>query len=150
MSKLSNKERQEWAKKLYLSGDFTQKEISQKVGCQEKPMGGWIRKFGWKELQANHMVTKEQQLKYTYAQLNALNQNISERDPSERYPTSKEADTISKLSAAIRNLEADLSVGQVIDVFIEFSDWLKSNDMEKAKDFINLQDGFIKHKLSSE
>ncbi len=100
-------------------------------------------------LKSSLIITKEQELHRLYHQLNELNNNIATREEGSRYATSKEADVISKISAAIKSLERDTSIADVIDVFIDFSNWLKEVDFEMAQSFIGLQDDYVKHKLKS-
>lgn len=141
-------ERKEWAKELYLTGHFNQKQIAEKVGCTEKTISKWIRAEEWEDLKANFLITKPQILKQTYAQINAIHEVIQGREKGAQFATTGEADILSKLSASIKNLEQDLSISQVIDVFVEFTNWLKKVDVDSAKAFIQLQDGYIKTKLA--
>ncbi|MBL4828461.1 MAG: DDE transposase family protein [Aliivibrio sp.] len=143
------KQKKEYAQVLYLKTNHTQKDIAVRVGVTEKTLGKWIREGDWEMLKSSLIITKEQELRRMYQQLNELNNNIAGRKEGERYATSKEADIISKLSAAIKNLERDTSIADVIDVFIDFSNWLKEADFEQAQVFINLQDDFVKHKLKT-
>lgn len=143
------KQKKEYAQVLYLKTPYTQKEIAVRVGVTEKTLGKWIKEGDWEMLKSSLIITKEQELRRMYHQLNELNNNIAGRTEGERYATSKEADIISKLSAAIKSLERDTSIADVVDVFIDFSNWLKEADFEMAQKFIGLQDEFVKHKLKT-
>lgn len=141
---LKNKDKQEWAKTLYLLENFTQKEIAEKVGVTEKTMSKWVNEGQWSQLKSSVIITKSEELKRIYMQINELNTMIFKRDEGQRFASSKEADSLSKLAAAARSLETETSVTDVIEVFKRFTNWLRASDLDRAKDLIILQDAFIK------
>lgn len=63
------------------------------------------------------------------------------------YPTSKEANQIAQLTAAIQKLETETSVSEIIDSSREFLEWLKPQDHDLMKKMIPLYDAFINQKL---
>lgn len=132
---------------MYLQTPMNQKEIAAKVEVTPKTLGKWINTEGWEQLRASFVTTKQQELARIYQQINALNDAIQSREDGKRYAQPREADTLSKLASSARSLEIDTSVADVIDVFIDFSRWLQETDYEKAKEFNDYQDTFIKHKL---
>ena len=145
--KKQKKDLQEWAKFLYLKTDITQEEIATRVGVTRKTIGTWIKDGNWEVLKSSFIITKEQELRRIYMQINELNSAIEIRDEGQRYATSTEADTLSKLSAAARKLETDTSIAEIVDVFIGFSDFLYEQDPVKAKEWVPIQDAYIKEKL---
>ncbi len=147
-SKLNLKQKREWAELLFARTQMTQKEIAEKVGVTEKTMGDWKNKHNWEQLRTSYFLTKGQELQRIYGQISALNDMISERDHGHQFATAKEADTISKLAAAARQLETDVSISDVVDVFIGFIDWLRENDFNQAKDVSELMDNYIKYKTT--
>lgn len=146
---MTMKQKKEYAQVLYLKTNYTQKDVAARVGVTEKTLGKWIKGGDWEMLKSSLIITKEQELRRMYHQLNELNNNIANRPEGEKYASSKEADIISKLAAAIKSLERDTSIADVVDVFIDFSNWLKEADFEMAQQFVNLQDDFVKHKLKT-
>lgn len=146
---MTREQKKEYAQVLYLKTNYTQKDIAARVGVTEKTLGKWIKEGDWEMLKSSLIITKEQELRRMYHQLNELNNDIASREEGKRYASSKEADVLSKLAAAIKSLERDTTVADVIDVFIDFSNWLKEADFEMAQSFLGLQDDFIKHKLKS-
>jgi DNA-binding XRE family transcriptional regulator len=146
---MTREQKKEYAQVLYLKTNLTQKDIAARVGVTEKTLGKWIKEGDWEMLKSSLIITKEQELRRMYHQLNELNNDIATREQGKRYASSKEADILSKLAAAIKSLERDTSIADVIDVFIDFANWLKEADFEMAQQFINLQDDFVKHKLKT-
>ena len=64
-----------------------------------------------------------------------------------RYPTSKEADILGKLSAAIKNMETDVGIADVISVLTRLIEFVKAYDLDKAKQLTATADSFIKSLL---
>lgn len=148
MADLTNKQKKELARLLYIKENFTQKEIAARVEVTEKTIGRWIQEEKWEDLKINFIISKEQELRRLLIQIRNLNDAIENREVGKRYATAPEADTLTKLAAASRNLMTETNVGQVIDVFIDFNDWLRSAvGVEKAQELGELQDKFVKSLL---
>lgn len=145
---LSAKDKKQWAQLMFLRTDKSQKEIADTVGVAEKTLSKWKTSENWDRLRASIIITKDEQLRRVYQQINELTSNIEKRDEGERYADSSEADTLSKLASTARSLESNLSIADVIDVFMGFQDWLREVDLAKAKETSDLQDAYIKHRLN--
>lgn len=147
---LNKKRKKEWAKLLYLKSQLSQKEIAEQVGITEATMSKWVNdpKENWEIQKATFVVTKDQELRRIYQQISALNSAIELRVEGERYPTAKEADTLSKLAKAAQSLERDSSVSEVINVSIALTEYLLDTNPDKAKEFTGILDDFIKHRMS--
>ena len=76
-----------------------------------------------------------------------INKVIMEREAGKRYATPSEADTLGKLAAAIKKMESDVGIADIISVGMRFINWLRPVDMNKAKEFTGLWDMFIKDSL---
>lgn len=107
MKELSRSQQKEFAKKLYLTEDaITNKEIAARVGSTPQTIGKWIREERWEDLKVSLLTSKESQLAWLYNQISALRQAVDSReDETKRYISSREADTIVKLTNAIKKLE---------------------------------------------
>ena len=140
MAELRNEQKKALARDIYLLGSYTLEEIAAKVGSTRQTVSRWAREGGWEEMKAGMTVGREQILKNLYRQ-------ISEINKGERHATSREADTIMKLSAAIRKLEDDIGIGELISAGMRFGDWLRPLDLAKAKEFVNLYDAFLKDQV---
>ena len=143
---LSIAQKKEWAQLLFVKHDYTQKEIAQKVGVSEKTLSKWVNDSGWSQIKRSLLTTKEEQLSMLYNQLEALNRNIKETEAA-RHANPKQADILIKITAAIRNLQTETSVGQVIEVAQQFIRWLQRDDLARAQDITVLFDAFIKEQL---
>jgi DNA-binding XRE family transcriptional regulator len=144
MADLTNKQKQDWAKVLYLKENLLQKEIAAKVGCTEKSIGKWIKDGNWEMLKSSIVVTKEQELRRLYMQINQLNNAIEARPDGERFATAKEADMLSKYAATIRNLETETSAADAIEVCMRVINFIKKDDLAKAQEISEFFEGYIK------
>jgi len=127
---------------------MTQEEIADKVDSTPKSMSTWVNKGNWKVLKSSFTITREQELRRLYIQISEINNMIEEREQGKRFASGKEADNLAKIAAAIRSLETNVSIAEIVDTFIEFTNWLKQHDFEKAKEINDFMDSFIKYKLS--
>lgn len=148
MTELSMQQKREWAKTLYLKENLTQQEIAECVGVSRITVNNWIGKNGWEMLKTSITITREEQLKSLYRQLAELNNAIMARPPGERFPNTAEADTISKLSNAIKKMETEVGLSDIISVFSDLLKWLRASDPAQAKEVTPLLDAFVKSKVS--
>lgn len=149
MAKLTMSQKKEWAQLLYTQQNITQKEAAERVGVSAVTMNKWVRVGKWDELKVSITITREEQLKSLYRQLTEMNRTIAERESAEgnRYPTSAEADTISKLANAIDKLETETGLNEILSSFKEFLGWLRKFDIPAAQKLVPLFDDFVKTKL---
>ena len=146
-STLKNAHKKSIAKELYLHGDYTFEEIAAKVETVRQTIARWAKEEDWASIKASMTVGKEKTLKNLYAHVQSINEAILERCDGERTPTPKEADTLSKLSAAISKLENESGIHELVNSGISFLTWLRGIDPEEAVRFTELWDAFIKTKL---
>ena len=147
MADLSNAQKKEWAKTLYLRENLTQQEIADRVGVSRVTVSNWVRAGKWEEQKAGLTLTRQEQVANLYRQVAEINRSISTRAEGERFPSSKEADILGKLSAAIRNMEQETGIADIISVLTGFIEWLRPLDLDKAKELTRLSDAYIKDKL---
>nr|DAO84624.1 MAG TPA: Helix-turn-helix of DDE superfamily endonuclease [Caudoviricetes sp.] len=147
MADLTNAQKKEWAKTLYLRENLTQQEIAERVGVSRVTVSNWVRAGKWEEQKAGLTLTRQEQVANLYRQVAEINRVISTRAEGERFPNSKEADILGKLSAAIRNMEQEVGIADIISVLIGFIEWLRPLDLDKAKELTRLADAYIKDKL---
>lgn len=144
---LTIKEKQDYAWLLFKDGTLTQKAIAERVGVAEKTICDWKEKFRWEDQRKSLLTTKAAQLTMLYNHLDAINEQI--RDEQKNIPDSRQADAILKLTAAIKNLETEISVSQVFEVGKDFIQYVQKVDFEKSKEVIDYYDGFIKECLKN-
>ena len=95
---------------LYLKEHLTQAEVAERVGVSKQTLCKWVKTEKWEELKASVSLTREEQLANLYRQVAEINKAIARRDEGERFATSKEADTINKLAAAIEKMEKETGI----------------------------------------
>lgn len=144
---LTNAQKKEWAKTLYLRENLTQQEIADRVGVSRVTVSNWVRAGKLEEQKAGLTLTRQEQVANLYRQVAEINRAISARAEGERYPNSKEADILGKLSASIRNMEQETGIADIISVLTGFIEWLRPLDLDKAKELTRLADAYIKDKL---
>ena len=147
MADLTNAQKKEWAKTLYMRENLTQQEIAERVGVSRVTVSNWVRAGKWEEQKAGLTLTRQEQVANLYRQVAEINRAISARAEGGRFPNSKEADILGKLSAAIRNMEQETGIADIISVLTGFIEWLRPFDLEKAKELTRLADAYIKDKL---
>ena len=147
MANLSYSQKKEWAKTLFLKDNLTQQEIADRVGVSRVTVNKWIHEGKWEEHKVGITLTREEQVRSLYRQVAEINRAIAEKPEGERYPTSKEADILGKLSAAIKNMETDVGIADVISVVTRMVEFVKSYDLDKAKELTAIADTFIKSLL---
>lgn len=132
------------ARTLYLEGSYTQEEIADKVGVSRQTVVRWSKEDSWQELKASMSITPAQLIKEWQQQIAEINRRISGREEGARFATPAEADALLKLATAIKKLQDDLGISEVISVCMRFLAWLRPLDMEVAKAFNGYMDAFIK------
>ena len=146
--KMTNEQRKEWAKLLFVKENLTQAEIAERVGVSRVTVNKWINTENWEHLKVSVTITKEEQLKSLYRQLAELNDKIAEREPGERFANVKEADTISKLANAIKKMETEVGLADITSVFSDLLKWPRTYDTEQAKQICPVLDAYVKSKLA--
>lgn len=147
MAELSSQQKKDWARTLYLRENLTQAEIATRVGVSRVTINKWSQVGKWEEQKAGMTITRKQQIANLYRQVAEINRVIADRPEGERFANSKEADILGKLSASIRKMETDAGIADTISVLTKFVNWLRSSDLEKAKEITRLADAFIKDLL---
>lgn len=144
MAELTNTQKKEWAKSLYLRESMTQQELANRVGVSRVTISNWIKDGKWEEYKAGLTLTRQEQVANLYRQVAEINRAIAERPEGERYATSKEADILGKLSSAISKMEQEVGIADKIAVLTGFIEWLRGIDVEKAKELVGIADTYIK------
>ncbi|HBG39914.1 MAG TPA: DDE transposase family protein [Porphyromonadaceae bacterium] len=147
MADLTAKQKKDWARTLYLKENLTQQEISDRVGVSRQTVIRWMQKEKWEDLKTSFTLTREEQIRMLYRQVAEINKTISEKPEGERFATSKEADIIGKLAAAIDKMETDVGIKDMCEVGAKFKEWLRVFDLNKAKEFVVLFDAFVEDHL---
>lgn len=144
MKQLSNNERRDWAQLLYTRYDMNAREVALQTGASESELRKWIKDGNWDGLRRSLLTSREEQLKNLYDILAALTAQVK---LNTEHPNPKDADLIIKYTAAIKNLETEIGVGEIIDVVKPFLVWLMKKDLELAKKLTIYFDQYIQEKL---
>lgn len=147
MAGLTNKQKKEWAYTEYVTNNLSQKEVAEKVGTTTVTMNRWVKDGNWDEIRRQMLVTREKQLARLYAQFDELTRAIESKEEGKRYADSKEADTLNKLTSAIRSLETEASVADIVEVSKRLLNWLRPIDAAKSIEISGIFNDFIKHSL---
>lgn len=147
MADLTSKQKKEWAAMLYLKENLTQQEIADKVGVSRITVNKWIKAEMWEERKAGLTLTREEQIGFLYRQVAEINRNINDREEGKRYANSKEADILIKLSSAIKKMETDTGIADIISVGMRFIEFLRPVNLELAKDVTRMFDLFVKSSI---
>lgn len=147
MANIKNDQKKNLARDLYVLGTYTLEEIASKVGSTRQTISKWAKEQYWEELKAGMSISREELLKNLYRQVSDINESINMREPGERHANVKEADTLSKLSSAIKKLESDVGISDIVAVGIRFTNWLRNVDLDKAKEFTMIWDAFLKEQF---
>ena len=145
--KLTNTQKRAWGKTLYLKENLTQQEIADRVGVARATVNRWIAAGKWEEQKVGLTLTREEQVANLYRQVAEINRKIAEKPVGERFANSAEADILGKLSAAIRKMETDVGIAEVISVQTKFIEFLRPVDIDRAKEVTRLSAAFIKSLL---
>lgn len=147
MADLTASQKKEYARMLYLKENLTQQEIGDRVGVTRQTLSRWINTEKWEEMKAGLTLSREQQIANLHRQVMELNKVILARPEGERYASAPEADTLGKLAAAIKKMETDVGIADIVSVGIRFIEWIRPVDLDKAKEVTLLWDKFIKDQL---
>lgn len=142
---LTNSQKRDWAKLLYMKEHIPLQEIAKRVGVNRITVGRWAEKENWEMLRAAVTSTREEQIRNMYVQIAQINDAISKSET--KYATPAQADTINKLSAAIAKMEGDFGIADIISVSKRILTWMRGRDPEKAIEMASEFDEFIKTQL---
>lgn len=147
-NKESIERKKNYAKLLYtVEGVTVGKELAERVGVSAVTISKWINSEDWEHLRASVIITKESELRRLYMQITELNDTIFTRAKGERFASNKEADTLIKLTAAVKQLETDTSIAEAIEVVKKLINHIRQDDYKKAQEVTVLADAFIKSLL---
>lgn len=148
MAELTSQQKKDYARTLYLKDNLTQQEVADKVGISRQSLSRWIKTEKWEEMKVGLTLGREQQIANLHRQVMELNKLILSRPEGARFASSGEADTLGKLAAAIKKMETDVGITDLVNVGMRFIEWIRPIDLDKAKEVTVLWDKFIKDSLS--
>jgi transcriptional regulator with XRE-family HTH domain len=141
---LSKTAQQDLAKLLFIHQGLSQKEIAERVSVSEKTVGNWVQKFGWAKQKRSLILVKDEQISDLYDKLEKINKHI--REVKHNLVDGKDTDILIKLTATIKNLEVETSVGTVISVAKMFLELTREIDLDFTKKAAGYFDLLIQQK----
>ncbi len=146
MAELTIKQKKDFAKQLFLNDSgITQAEVAERVGVSKVTICKWVNESKWDEMRTSLLVGKEMQLSWLYRQLEQWQDTVSQRENGKQLLTSKDADAVLKITAAIKNLETETNAAEKIATGKEFLAFArKACGMEQSKEIARLFDAYIK------
>ena len=148
MADLTTQQKKDYTRTLYLKDNLTQQEIADKVGVSRKTVNRWAIAEQWEKLKVGITLGREQQIANLHRQVMELNNLILSRPEGERFATCAEADTLGKLASAIKKMETEVGIADLVNVGMRFIEWIRPIDLDKAKEVTILWDKFINDSLS--
>lgn len=140
---LTYNERKEWARLLYTRNDYSASHVALTVHADEETVQGWIEEGSWIEVRRSALTSKATQLNSLYQMIEKLCDQASELQDV------KSLDQLVKLTAAVKNLETEESVSNIIAVAELFIDWLRPRDAELAKAITSEFESFISERSAA-
>lgn len=128
------------AQNLFVNTQMSQKDIASQLGVTEQTICRWKEEGRWDDLKGAVALSANNIIANLYKRAEELS-----ADPEAN------ADRLVKLAATIDKLKPTKNtLTTYITAFIDLGDWAKKNGyLEEAKILAKVQDGFIKHILSS-
>ena len=146
MAELTLKQKKDFAKQLFLNDEgITQAEIADRVGVSKVTICKWVNEGKWDEMRTSLLVGKDMQLSWLYRQLEQWQDTVNQREDGKQLLTSKDADAVVKITAAIKNLETETNTAEKIATGKEFLAFVrKTCGLDQSKEIARLFNAYIK------
>ncbi len=132
---------------LYMTTDKNNQDIALETGVDEADLRNWISKEQWSGRKRSLFTSRSEQLELLYTRLENLNKEI--RAAGETETGTKDIDNYMKLTNAIKNLETEISVSDIIEFSQPFIEWLRRIDLPAAQKTVAFIDAFIMHRIAN-
>ena len=123
---------------------MSQRDIADKLSVQEKTVGKWKTNGLWEEERNALELTVNKELPRILKQFKELNDNIEAREEGLRFATKEEVGILKEYRILLRSLD-EMPLSIVVNVIISLLNFVKSADLNKAKELSEWSDAFIKH-----
>lgn len=132
------------ARSLYMTGHYTQKEIADIIGVSSRTVLRWVATEKWDIILESMTTSKEKRIAKYQRYLSDIEAAIENRPEGQRMPTSAEIDQMTKLENIIKKLQDKASIGEIVHFSKNVCLFVKSYDLEKAKELSGIFDAYIK------
>jgi hypothetical protein len=141
---LKNEQLREWAKHIYTRGEKGYRQIAEDTGISEGELRQWATESSWDHIKKTMPTSREYQVEKLYLLLEKANEKLIGAEDV----NAKDVDLIVKYTAAIKNLDVDISLQQIVEVAKAFTSWLNPHNRELAKSITMHFDKFIKERAN--
>ena len=146
MADLTNAQKKEWAKTLYLKENLTQQEIADRVGVSRVSVSNWVRAGKWEEQKVGLTLTRQEQVANLYRQVAEINKATPNGPKGNGSPHPRRLTSSGNCGGHTQH-GAGSGHCDIISVLTGLIDWVRAADLEKAKEITRLADAYIKDKL---
>jgi uncharacterized protein YifE (UPF0438 family) len=143
-NEMTQNERKRWARVLYVHNSKDISETATEVNVPESTIKQWIHEGAWDTFKRSLLISKSAQLERLYGCIEELDAKRKTNDF-----TMKDADLITKYTAAIKNLDTDNSVYSIIEAAELFITWMYSRNIPMAQSFVRQFQLFIRERKAA-
>ncbi len=135
--------KKDFAKFLYTRQELPNAAIALSVGVEEYTVRKWAADGAWDGMRQGLKTGA----KSNVVRLHKLLEGLCEKVAADPEPNPKDVDLILKYSAAIKNLEPEVGICEIVEVAELFVLWLRTQNLALAKQTAALLDKFIALKV---
>jgi len=146
MKQTNNSNKRNLAHVIYMAGDHTMAEIAEMVSLSERTIRNWAEQGNWKKERAARAITPQRLLDDLYMLVNQIVEKINNRE-GDKVATPDEAMSISRLADAIKKMQTDVGIVEIVGVGTRFINWMRSVDLDKAKEISQFFNAFLKDQV---
>lgn len=139
--------KRELAALLYVEANLTQKEISQELDIGEHTIGRWKEEDLWDLEKQVRNLSPANLIAQFYEQTDFILQTARDE---KRPLNSKECDALNKLASSIQKIDKRTDPSIIMAVLVQFSNYLKLQDLDLAKALLPYQKQFVLQRLGDE
>ncbi|NCX95884.1 MAG: hypothetical protein EBX41_05655 [Chitinophagia bacterium] len=133
-----------WAELLYTHHSQSLPDIALPTGIPENTLKQWAALHHWDKLRRSRLTSKQFQIEQLYDLLEQLTQKLKDTTGQ---VNPKHADLTVKYTAAIKNLEGEVGIPEIIEVAQLFTTWLRRRNAPLARTITLEFDKFIKQRI---
>lgn len=143
---MHNAQKKDYAKLLCISNrELSYAEIAQRAGVSETLINTWAIDGNWDVLRRSMLLSKSEQISRLYAILNAVTNKISEEDG---IGDIKLADMMLKYTTAIRALETEGNVAELVECMMELGAFVQRHYPQHFALVTEISDAFVMNKIN--
>jgi hypothetical protein len=145
---MSNKTQEQflkdYAKLLYTRHDESFKNIAVITQTDEATLRNWATEEYWAQHKRTLLTSRQAVLENLYDTL----EELSAKMKSGKDNSAKDMDLYLKYTTAIKNLEGETTMAEIVETGILFTTWLRRKNFELSKTFTRYWDEFIKSRMN--